>query len=114
MIDDIRFSEAERKIINILHQAQGKENAISRQQICADTQLGDRIVRRIIKRLIEQMGYPICSSYDGGYFIPERPEEVNETYAKLRSHGLSILTRAAAVKRWSLKRLLGKIIKEVS
>jgi biotin operon repressor len=112
MIDDVRLSSTERRILTMISYARGKENAISRTRIAQELKLGDRIVRRTIKHLIEELRYPICSCYDGGYFIPERPEEVNETYARLRSHGISILVRAAAVKRCSLKRLLNKIIKE--
>jgi len=52
----------------------GKDNAISRKQLCAITGLPDRMMRHEIERARKQ--YAILNSQDGsGYFLPSSEEK---------------------------------------
>lgn len=57
---------------------QGRANAISAHDLVAATLLSERVVRKIVKSLIEDYGCPIASTPHppAGYFIPEELPEI--------------------------------------
>ena len=60
------------------HIPAGRENAISRAELCRITGWPDRTVRREIKRLVSQ-GVPILSSSQArGYWYSESLQEIEE------------------------------------
>lgn len=73
----------------------GHENAISRQQLCIRTGLGDRQVREAVKA----SQILICNLSDGnGYFIPTE-EETRLVKAFKRQEGRRTLSSSKTVKK---------------
>jgi len=106
---DLFLTVEEHKVLEVLKRRKGKKNAIGKRRLSEILEMDERVVRKVIKELIEKHGVPIGSDYSHGYYIVSEPEEVEETYNTLKSHALSILKRAATLKRTSLKRLLGQL-----
>jgi len=106
---DLFLTEEEFSVFAVLRRRKGKERAIGKKELAKILGMDERMVRRVIKALIEEHGVPVGSDYVRGYFIVAAPEEVEETYQTLKNHALSILKRAAVLKRISLKRLLGQL-----
>lgn len=113
---DPRMDKNERLVTEILAEHRGKGKAITYSRIAAMLNLDERRIRKIVHRLIEDFRMPICSSYDAdcpGYYMAETQEQVDETYRKLRGHGLSILRRAANVKNITLADLVQQLSLEI-
>lgn len=73
----------------------GHENAISRQQLCIRTGLGDRQVREAVKT----SKILICNLSDGsGYFIP-RDDEINLVKAFKLQEGRRTFSTSKTVKK---------------
>jgi len=106
---DLFLTEEEYRVLAVLKRCRGKKQAIGKRELAKVLGMDERVVRRVIKALIEEHGIPVGSDYARGYFIVSAPEEVEETYETLKHHALSILKRAAVLKRISLKRLLGQL-----
>lgn len=106
------MSELEKEIWQALKWRKGKEYAISYHKLAEELGVHERAVRAAVKRLIEVFLLPICSSYApdcGGYFIPQTEAEVNAAYEKLYKHGLSLLTRAARLKRIGARQFMRQL-----
>lgn len=108
----------------IISSHHGKEHAISIRHLktAADTlrpsdiqSLSERKLRDIVNSLILNFHIPIGSAYSGehtGYYIIVTREEAEETYTVLRHHAISILKRAAAIRRLTFAELLGQLLLE--
>ena len=71
----------------------GRENAISRRELCRITGLDDRVVRQEIKRLVRDKGIPILSSSAArGYWI-------SESFDEMRAYVRENDTREATLRR---------------
>lgn len=82
----------------------GKENAVTRDQLCAYTGLSDRINRRLIE-IARNEGAIIVNDSDGeGYYISEDPEEIRRQIATNHSRAMSIL-RQQKLLRHKLREL---------
>lgn len=88
----------------IASRATGRDHALGVRDLTAATGLSDRMIRRIVKALIEDHGCPIASSPHppAGYFVPAGLLEITETLDGLRSRALSILTRMSRLRRITL------------
>lgn len=69
----------------------GKENAISRKELCRLTGLSDRVIRREIAKARETTCICNGQADDGGYYIPSTIEDANRFYRQERKRALSIL-----------------------
>ena len=59
----------------------GKQNAIPRQYISAETGLSDRQVRKAFEQLKHE-GYLIAAATDGGYYQIANQEEASDYFAR--------------------------------
>lgn len=77
----------------------GKENAVTRTQLCEKLGRGDRAVRQMIEDARCQ-GALIINDQDGrGYFIATKPSEVLEQYRSNQARALSILRQNARLAK---------------
>ena len=68
----------------------GKRNAVTRQQLCINTNLPDRSVRKLIREL--RKAYPICNDQDGaGYYIADTPDEIRRFIRQEENRAMEIL-----------------------
>lgn len=96
------MSSHEAQVAGLIKARRGRERPIGRAELAEAAGLPDRSMRRIIGRLVEVFGLPICSSYEsGGYYWPASQEDIDRTRRKLRGHALSILVRQSRLGRTS-------------
>lgn len=95
---------------------QGRAHAIGAADLARQSGLSNRVVRKVIKTLIEQYASPIASTPTppAGYYIPETLEEVLATTESLKSRALSILTRMARLRRVALPEVLHQLSLELA
>lgn len=68
----------------------GKRNAVTRTQLCINTNLPDRSVRKLIREL--RNSYPICNDQDGaGYYIADTPDEIRRFIRQEENRAMEIL-----------------------
>lgn len=86
--------------MNILkYLGEGKENAVTREQLVARTGMSDRKVRQLIEDA-RQAGAIIINAQDGrGYYIGSDPAELKRQLATNRRRALSILAQQKHLKR---------------
>ncbi len=85
--------------IEYFRKHRGRDNAVTREQMCLDTGSCDRTVRQQVNELRKH--YVICSSSNGkGYYLPESYEDIEdfirETTNRIMS-GFETLTMAKRV-----------------
>lgn len=77
----------------------GKENAVTREQLCELTGLRDRAVRKLIE-IARIEGAIIINEQDGaGYYISEDPKDIRRQMEINRSRALSILRQQKYLRR---------------
>jgi hypothetical protein len=77
----------------------GRENAVTRQVLCALTGLSDRKVRKLIEDARRE-GCIICNDQDGaGYYQTADLDEIESQYRQQRSRALSILSQQKHMRR---------------
>ena len=106
------MTELEKEVWEALKGRKGKESAVSYHILANELGVHERAVRAAVKRLIEVFLLPICSSYApdcGGYFVPQNEAEVNAAFEKLYKHGLSLLTRAARLRRIGARQFMRQL-----
>ncbi|HEX8276066.1 MAG TPA: hypothetical protein VF615_25740 [Longimicrobiaceae bacterium] len=88
-------------------------SAAARQvpEIAAAAGLPARRVQTIIKHLVDDHGWPVGTSMSApfGNYLIDSAAELDQTVELLRTRGISILARAAALNRTSLRRFLEKV-----
>lgn len=98
---------------NLLKDHKGKAGAVKSKTLATASGLPERRVREIVTSLILVFHIRIGSAYSGrhpGWFVIESSEEAEETYQVLRGHALSILKRAAVIRRLSFPELVGQLM----
>jgi DNA-binding IscR family transcriptional regulator len=91
----------ENKILGILENHQGADNAITYKDIATQLGVSRRTVRLIVKKLIESDMVPIGSISDGsggGYFLISSEEERKRAVAELNARIHSLSMRALALE----------------
>lgn len=79
--------------------AKGKENAISRQELCLLLGLPDRAVRKLIQDARDR-GELILNEQDGaGYYTSDDEGELKRQYRTNRNRALSILRQQRHIRR---------------
>ena len=87
----------------------GRDNAISREQLCRVTGLNDRAVRNLIKRAREN-GAPILStSHGAGYWVSDDLEEI-KPYLREMEHRCKSLSRTVQSLRRDVAQREGKYV----
>lgn len=78
---------------------EGKENAVSRTELCASVGYSDRMTRRIISQLREE-GYIIINDQNGrGYYLTNDLDEIEKQYKQDTARALSILKRRKTMRK---------------
>lgn len=71
----------------------GRENAVTRAQLCTLTDLSDRMVRKEIE-LARRRGCIICNDQSGaGYFQTDDLNEISRQYWQNKNRAMSILAQ---------------------
>jgi len=77
----------------------GKDNAVTRAQLCAQTGLGDRAVRKLIE-IARVEGAVIVNHQDGkGYYISDDPKDIRRQIATNNSRAMSILRQQKLLRQ---------------
>ena len=77
---------------------QGRENAVSREELREKSGLKDRVLRSHIEQARRE-GLCVANRQDGnGYFIPATKEEVTAQIRQVRARALSLLAQLRALK----------------
>ena len=100
---DFDLIKEERDVLRLLRR--GRENARSVRFLAEMVGVSEVRLREIVRHLIEHHGYCIGSrtGRPPGYYLITEPDEIEEVYRSLRHRGISILTRAARLKKISLE-----------
>lgn len=114
--DTLTMLPEESSVWTLIAAHHGRAHAIGAAALARQSGLSDRVVRRVIKTLIEQHAAPIASTPNppAGYYIPETLEEVLATTESLKSRALSILTRMARLRRVALPDVLHQLSLELT
>jgi|Deesub1362B_J571_1020462.scaffolds.fasta_scaffold00331_11 transcriptional antiterminator len=90
------------------------KDPITTKEIAQTLRIDERTVRHTVKILIEVFKKAIGSKTANppGYYRISSQDQAEKTYQSLRRRGLSILARAAEIKRISLRELLGQLLIE--
>lgn len=115
LFDRPRLSAEEFEIKSVLRRHRGKKQAIRVDVLAAIVRMPNVKVREIVRALIVTHGVPIGSSVappSGYYWIADR-EETEENYQKLRHRGISVLQRAACLRKIGLRELLRELQTEL-
>jgi hypothetical protein len=102
-------SDDERTVACVLQWGRG--GAMQVTDIARRTGIPSRRVQELIEHLIRAHELPIGTAMRrpfGNYLI-DKPQDLEETVALLRTRGISHLARAASLKRMSLKRYLAEV-----
>ena len=108
-----QMTAEQRAVWNVLREHRGRAAAIRIRTLVTVCSLPERKVREIVTSLILVFHLRIGSVYSGshpGYFVIETGAEAEATYEVLRGHALSILRRAAVIRRLSFPDLVGQLM----
>lgn len=102
----------EARIWSLISRCHGRAEAMSVSLLTVRTGLSDRMMRRVVKALIEVHGCPIASSPQppAGYFVPEALPEILASLESLRGRALSILTRMSRLRRTTLRATVDQLL----
>lgn len=79
--------------------AKGKENAISRQELCTLLNLPDRVVRKLIQEARER-GEIILNAQDGaGYYTSDDVGELERQYNTNKNRAMAILRQQRHIQK---------------
>ncbi len=101
----------EQAVMKILRKHRGRQSAVKVDRIVQLTGINERQVRDIVRHLIHEHRAPVGSSTQKpyGYYWIVSGEEAEATVKALERRGISVLTRAADIKRITLPELLGQL-----
>ena len=105
------MTQDERMVYSVLNFHRGRESAIGKANLSATTGIGERVMRKVIKRLIETHHVRIGSTPEApaGYFIIETAEEADQCSKRLYRQSLSMLKRMSVLRRMSADELCGQL-----
>ena len=115
IFDELSMDTEEQQVLGLIRVRVGREQAIMVASIAEHTAIPPRTVRDIVKGLIEKHHIRIGSSLGNpaGYYMIETMEEAEQNERTLRRLGISILTRAAMLKRLTVKEYISRIQEEL-
>lgn len=115
LFDALSLDTDSRQVLNLIMPRIGRARAISVSGIASYTGIPDRTVRDIVKHLIERHQVRIGSSLGNppGYYMIATKEEAEQNEKTLRRLGISILTRAAVLKKLTVKEYMKRLQEEL-
>lgn len=79
--------------------AKGKENAVTRENLCLLSNLNDRQVRRMIGQLKDE-GLVIVNDRDGeGYYVTDDLDVIEKEYKAVTSMAMTLLKRRKNIRK---------------
>lgn len=95
-------------LLVILSRHQGAAAGVRGQDLAAQLQVPERLVRRLVSELREQ-GIAICAHPANGYFVPVTPEELQQSCEFLEHRALKSLRLMSRMTNVALPTLLGQL-----
>lgn len=86
----------------------GRDNGVRVDVIARTLRIHERRVRMLVSALRDK-GYAVCGHPGSGYYMAEKPEEIEETCQFLRSRAMHSLHMEAQLRRLPLPDLIGQI-----
>jgi len=116
IFDELSMDSESAHVLGIVRHHSGKGNAIQVRAIADLTGIAPRVVRDIVKTLIEHHHIRIGSSlgHPSGYYMIETDEEAAQNEKTLRKLGISILVHAAVLKKLTIAEYLRGIQGEMA
>ena len=111
IFDELSMDSDSLFVFSLIQKRRGRDHAISVADISESTGIPPRVVRDIVKHLIECHAIRIGSalSAPSGYYMIETMEEAEQNEQTLRRLGISILTRAAVLKKLTVAEYIREI-----
>ena len=111
IFDELTMDSESQHVLGLIRVRKGRECSITVANISEITGIPPRTVRDIVKGLIEKHLIRIGSSLGNppGYYMIATKEEAEQNERTLRRLGLSILTRAAVLKRLTVKEYMKRL-----
>jgi len=111
IFDALSMDTESQQVLHLIRERVGRQSAISVGLISETTGIPPRTVRAITKNLIERHRIRIGSSLGNppGYYIIETQEEAEQNERTLRKLGISILVRAAALKKITVREYMRQL-----
>jgi hypothetical protein len=105
IFDALSMDTDSQQILGLIKRRVGRPNAISVEEISLSSGVSPRVVRDIVKGLIERHHIRIGSALGrpSGYYMIATQEEADANEATLRHLAISILTRAAVLKKLTIR-----------
>jgi len=118
--DYLKMSEDERRVYNALYFHQGMNAAVTAEDLAFEAfpfkskAARERITRNILKQLTEEKKIAIASSCRKpcGFYLVTNPEELLDYTKNLTARAMSMLRRAASLKKVNLATFLGQLALE--
>lgn len=104
LVIEFELTQEESMILTLLEDHRGRENAITGSIIARCAGIPYDRVREIISHLVTTHNY-LLGSYSRGYYMIVDSQEVDETCRSLRHRAISILYRAARIKKQSVEEI---------
>lgn len=112
--DETTLPAEEKALLAILKLHVGRARAIKVGFLSHLSGAGERGVRDMLKHLSEDHGIGVASTTEApfGVYLIETAQELDDYCANLQARGLSVLRRAALLKKVHLPELLGQLALE--
>lgn len=117
-VDTRGMSDEEARVARVLSRHYGRGRAVTSFTLATLTGLGDRALRRVCRDLVMRHGVAVCSVTGGagaapGFYLAATAEELRQVTAGLKTRGVKILARAAALEKRHLAEYLGQVKLEI-
>lgn len=111
IFDKLSLDSDSQYVLHLIQGRIGRQSAISVSDISELTAIPPRTVRDIVKKLIEHHRIRIGSALGSpsGYYMIQTKEEAEQNERTLRKLGISILVRAAALRKLTIREYLNKL-----
>ncbi|MBA7533150.1 hypothetical protein ES705_25385 [subsurface metagenome] len=111
VFDALSMDSGSQHVLYLIKGRVGRKNAISVTSISESTAIPPRTVRDIVKKLIEHHMIRIGSALGqpSGYYMIATKEEAEQNEKTLRKLGISILVRAAVLKKLTIKEYMKQL-----
>lgn len=111
IFDALSMDSGSQHVLYLIKGRVGRKNAISVNHIAEATDIPPRTVRDIVKNLIEHHMIRIGSALGqpSGYYMIATQEEAEQNEKTLRKLGISILVRAAVLKKLTIREYMKQL-----
>lgn len=111
IFDALSMDSDSQHVLHLIRGRVGRKNAMSVSTISERTAIPPRTVRDIVKNLIEHHMIRIGSALGqpSGYYMIQTQEEAEQNEKTLRKLGISILVRAAVLKKLTIREYMKQL-----